>query len=83
MRIRFTREGHRFVVTENSCRVYKRVDSWDGLLEYEYSTEFSVSPQKRIGMTKKYADEISLAKGIISTKHLINDAANTLGISIR
>ena len=82
MRIRFTREGHRFVVTENSCRVYKRVDGWDGLLEYEYSTEFSVSPQKRIGMINKYKNDVAMATNIIWDLRGINEDAKSLGISI-
>ena len=51
-RIRFTRENHRFVITENSCRVYERYDA-DG-----FSTEYAVSPQKRVGMIKKYNKEV-------------------------
>lgn len=55
-RVRFTREGHRFVVTENSCRVYERVDTpW-------ISSEYPVSPQKRTGMIRKYSNEIENAR---------------------
>lgn len=60
-RVRFTREGHRFVVTENSCRVYKRIDDGWG------STEYPVSPQKRTGMIRKYANEVEEARSTINS----------------
>lgn len=53
---RFTREGHRFVVTESTCRVYKRIDDALG------STEVKVSPQKRVGMARKYSDDVENAR---------------------
>ena len=59
-RARFTREGHRFVVTENTCRVYERIEDDYG------STERVVSPQKRVGMTRKYADDVETARNTLN-----------------
>jgi len=59
-RARFTREGHRFVVTENSVKVYERVDE-DG-----FSSEYPVSPQKRTGMIRKYAGEVEAARATLN-----------------
>ncbi len=55
-RARFTRDGHRFVVTENSAKVYERIDN------DEISTEYAVSPQKRTAMLKKYASDVEDAR---------------------
>ena len=52
MRKRFTKDGHRFAVTEISCGVYERVDV-DG-----FSSEYAVSPQKRTAMIKKFKYEV-------------------------
>lgn len=60
-RARFTREGHRFVVRDNSVRVYKRVD------EGYYSNEFAVSPQKRTGMVRKYMVEVEAARNLLQS----------------
>jgi hypothetical protein len=56
MAVRFTKNKHRFVVTENSCRVYRRIDN-----RY-ISTERLVSPQKRTGLIRKHIDEIEAAR---------------------
>lgn len=60
MRVRFTKEKHRFVIgPDNSVRVYARYD------DPSVSTEHVVSPQKRTSMIGKYRDHIDFVIGNI------------------
>lgn len=62
-RVRFTRDKHRFVVTEDSCRVYRREylqDDWG-----RYEREYAVSPQKRTGMIRKYSADVEAARSTL------------------
>lgn len=56
MKVRFTKSGHRFVVTENSCKVYRRVD------EKGFSSEYAVTPQKRSALIRKFSADIESAR---------------------
>ena len=59
-RARFTRDGYRFVVTENTCRVYERYDKGNT------STEYAVSPQKRTAMVRKYNEDIEAVRNTLN-----------------
>lgn len=52
MRIRFTKDGYRFLVGEDTCRVFQRIHTKDE------NTERAVSHQKRTKLVAKYADDI-------------------------